>query len=203
MSIPCPGEECEGSESCEESVGSKNSVDNRDPRKTGIDFIRKRKSILSGVYGSDSEDELENEAGEEDNAVFESDNLSHDGKESIHDEDVSSGFNCCNTNCEGDAEIDRGDKETIHGEDISSGVNCSNTDSDVDTGIGRDDNSDKSMYDEDIPSGPIGGIGLEVEASPDWDSMNRKQLVAECKKRGIKADGRSTVATLMLKLNNH
>ena len=202
MSIPCPGE-CEGSESCEESVGSENSVDNRDPRNTGIDFIRKRQSILSGVYGSDSEDELENEAGEEDNAVFESDNLSHDGKESIHDEDVSSGFNCCNTNCEGDAEIDRGDKETIHSEDISSGVNCSNTSSDVDTEIGRDDNSDKSMYDEDIPSDSIGGIGFEVGASPDWNSMNRKQLVAECKKRGIKADGRNTIATLMSKLNNH
>ena len=139
--------------------------------------MRKRQSIFSCVYGSDSEDELENEAGEEDNAVFESDNLSHDGKESIHDKDVSSGFNCSNINqCEGGAEIDQGDKETINSEDISSGINCSNTSSDMDTtGIGRDDNSDKSMYDEDIPSDPIRGIGLEVGASPDWNSMNRKE----------------------------
>ena len=73
----------------------------------------------------------------------------------------------------------------------------------MDTGIGRDDNSDKPIYDEDIPSDPIGGIGLEVGTSPNWNSMNRKELIAECKKRGIKADGCNTVATLMSKLNNH
>ena len=68
----------------------------------------------------------------------------------------------------------------------------------------RDDNSDKAMYDEDIPSDPIGGmIGLEVGTSLDWNSMNRKELIAECKKRGIKVDGCNTVAKLMSKLNNN
>ena len=95
-------------------------------------------------------------------------------------------------------------RATIDREGISSGQKCSNTSSDVDTtGIGRDDNSDKSMYDEDIPSDPIRGIGLEVGASPDWNSMNRKELIVECQKRGTQADGRNTVATLMSKLNNH